>query len=308
MRNTVIDISWLNGKWKDWPLVTPITGVVIKASEGIQIDPYCHLNAPLLNGQTRVSLYHYFRPCRPVWARYMPWEDWIDAQVHVFCLQYRYAGIIETTLPSFLDLEDADKEMNSLGIYWELTGKQRLERVKRWLEGVAKELNIIPGLYVGVSYWKSMGGENALWAANYPLIIAQWPWDALKNFKEHYLAFSRSAVQASFPKAPLPWKHCDYWQWTGYGDPDDVPGHPTGKLAVDMYEEWTDPPEEEPVPPADNLYTVNINLANIRSGPGETYSKMGTVARGIIVRVKREQNHYSETELGWIYSQFLTKV
>lgn len=284
---TIIDISWLNGEWADWPQNSPVTGAVLKAAEGIQIDPYFVRNARFLKNKTRVSAFAYFRPCRSDAFRYIPWQDWIDCQAELFCTQYRAAGLVDQGLPSYLDHEDSDKEKNKWGAWVYISHAERLERIRRWLEYVRNELNILPGLYNGFFRWNELKGEKQ-WAAEYPLIMPMYPYDKAKDFETIYRKIISGEMPLVFPKPPAPWTHITVWQWTGHGKTQDVPGHPAGKLAVDMNVEYSAPVE----PPPHVRVIITCNVQNVRSGPGVEYQRVSSVARNDILNVY-------ETQIGW---------
>lgn len=174
---------------------------------------------------------------------------------------------------------------------------------------VENELGIVPGIYTGYYYWNDFGTSNLAWI-KYPLWLAWW------------------RVPEYVVKVPSPWLVWDFWQDNDKGDgiafgcesaqvdtdwfrgsveelkvyanAPSTPTIPEPRVCPTCLRPWPEAPE--------NIYKVNINLANVRSGPGGTFPVIGTVKRDTIVTVKNISNSYSETELGWIYSLYLTKI
>jgi hypothetical protein len=68
-------------------------------------------------------------------------------------------------------------------------------------------------------------------------------------------------------------------------------------------------PVPVPTPPVTNQYYININLANVRSGPSTAYPIIGTIGLNSVVTVYGSpMNGYSEIGTNqWVFSQYLSK-
>lgn len=132
-----------------------------------------------------------------------------------------------------------------------------LPMAKIWLDEMAKVTRHPPMLYTYPAFWKSVGGEKAGWAKQYPLALAQWPWDnyflsvklppytwtpAQMSVK---LALIDTGAVKPMPLAP--WDKPAIWQWTARGDPKQIPGYYANKKAVDLDIVYMDL-EAEPAP------------------------------------------------------------
>ncbi len=62
---------------------------------------------------------------------------------------------------------------------------------------------------------------------------------------------------------------------------------------------------------ADAAYTVNVDVLNVRSGPGYGYRIIGTLKKGTVVTVVGTSGSWSKIsspKTGWVYSSYLTKT
>ncbi len=61
----------------------------------------------------------------------------------------------------------------------------------------------------------------------------------------------------------------------------------------------------------EGAYTVNVDVLNVRSGPGMTYGIIGTLKKGTVVTVAGTSGAWtkiSSPKSGWVYSFYLTKT
>ena len=58
-------------------------------------------------------------------------------------------------------------------------------------------------------------------------------------------------------------------------------------------------------------YICNGDNVNVRSGPGTSYSSIGKLSKGTVVRVRSINNGWAKikfgTQIGYVYSKYLTK-
>ncbi len=59
-------------------------------------------------------------------------------------------------------------------------------------------------------------------------------------------------------------------------------------------------------------YECNTDNVNVRSGPGTSYSSLGKLAKGTVVRVRRISDGWAKikfgTQIGYVYAKYLTKL
>ena len=123
-------------------------------------------------------------------------------------------------LPPVCDFEEDYAELKNLGSF---------------LYEIEKASGRTPIIYTGVGYWTTSGGQTKAGKhyERYPLWLAKYPYDRSAVFDSWYDKMMLS-MTVPFPKPPKPWKQVNFWQWTARGRPEDVPGYPAGKKAVDF--------------------------------------------------------------------------
>ncbi|MGE5250617.1 MAG: GH25 family lysozyme [Bacteroidota bacterium] len=196
-----IDVSyWDSGV--DWPKVRA-TGqrfVFIKASEGqTYTDPTFDDNwlgaraAGLLRGA-----YHFFR-CN------------LDPEKQAG----RFISTVQAMkdngeLPPVLDLETNDGQINS----------KVISRVKAWLDLVEAEFGRKPILYSGPyflqDHFSELGGGPPAWAKDYPLWLAQYPYQYVPGMQ---------------PLMPRGWFSWAFWQYSDKGQVNGI----NAKVDLDVY-------------------------------------------------------------------------
>jgi len=116
---------------------------------------------------------------------------------------------------------------------------------------IERETGKKPYLYTYPSWWAAQGGLNAAWAKDYPLWLAQWPYDT-KTQPAVFDGYKMNAIKVQIeagtlkPMSLKPWDKADIWQFTSRCSPDYIPGHPGIKKVVDydaIFTPWWSAPE-----------------------------------------------------------------
>ncbi len=209
-----LDVSHYDGALNWAQTASKISFAIIKASEGYVKDDLFDRQWGLAKGNTVRGSYHYFRPAYDPVRAAQALVDWLEED--------------PGELSPMLDLETTDG----------LSGSEVLRRARIWLTEVAARAggrwNKPPMIYTNPGFWQSIGGEEASWAAEFPLVLARWSYDKAVMFGYYYQQVIGGQRELVPPEAPAPWKEYKFWQWTRRGRPEDVPGYPKGKLAVDF--------------------------------------------------------------------------
>jgi len=189
---------------------------MIKASEGMSIDPAFTIQWKAAQGLPRVA-YHFFR-----------------SNVNAIAQAQFFLSIVEKDFGPYdrvsVDFETTDGQSNLAC----------LAAVASFLHEVDKKI-FSPMIYTYPSFWTGIGGEKALWAVNYPLWLAQWPkdtwvlWLPITIFDAPKLAALKGDIESGVIK-PLvlkPWSSPAIWQFTARADTRAVAGHPAYKKVCD---------------------------------------------------------------------------
>ena len=223
------------------------------------------------------------------------------------------------------DPKTSDKVQLDLETMDGLSAVSVAKAVGSWYYEINKVFpNFEKDIYVGYYFWYQLweSGIDMSWAENTKLWLPAYPLDPTPRTinppppfnKEKVDELDSGAFSTYAMKDLPPWGQPSYRQITGYADSRFVPGHPGIKKVVDI--DVLNPnyfgniPIPAPIPvPSNNLYYVNIGLANIRSGPSTVYPIVGTIALNTEVTViGLPNNGYSMVgNARWIFSQYLTK-
>lgn len=184
-----------------------------KVSDGNVIDPVFKDQWNAARGKTLRSAYHFFHPN-------------LDPKASVQkTISYLEGDLGE--LPLMFDMEVADNVGDPF------------VQAKSWLSWYEQLTGIRPIFYSSPNFLYQYHSEKNLWLSNYILHLAEYPWDNLaveqRTPKLHDVLEDK--VPYHFPLPPKPFNKVWFWQWTGKGNPEDVPGYYLGanhKLAVDF--------------------------------------------------------------------------
>jgi hypothetical protein len=140
---------------------------------------------------------------------------------------------------------------------------------------------------------------------DYPLWIAEYPWDKRKDFIQNFSLYNQLAVSGEyFPKAMFPWSQVEMWQWTGHGRVVGLNGD------VDMNVSAAEI-IVPPAPPTQSFYKVTAILGlRIRLLPTVNSPIIGSLKYGAIVGISKIESGwgYSEMFKGWLSMQYLSKM
>jgi GH25 family lysozyme M1 (1,4-beta-N-acetylmuramidase) len=180
-------------------------------------------------------------------------------------------------------------------------------------------------LYTYPSFWNSLGGNiNAPWAAQYKLVLAQWPKDyyiaslPINMFYSGTLATFKQQITTGqyLPMKLLPWKAPAIWQFTSRVSPSAIPGYVGIKKSVDynaVYPSFLG--GVTPPPPVSTTISYKTTVTvNVRSCAQDACPIVGVVAINAIVTgenpavVSGTRTHVLTPYNGWIYSSYLTKI
>jgi hypothetical protein len=127
-------------------------------------------------------------------------------------------------LPVVIDLED-NKAVPSLVF----------GQIDRLSERIKQATGRYPIIYTGLNYWSTTCASKAsqYWCDVHPLWISLPNIDYHTNFEIEYREVMNGTRLPFIPKVP-PFKKVDFIQWTYRGKPEDVPGYPVGKKAIDF--------------------------------------------------------------------------
>jgi GH25 family lysozyme M1 (1,4-beta-N-acetylmuramidase) len=266
--------AYLPMEWNkyDWDFV------FIKCSEGTIIDGAFRQQWNAARGFTIRGAYHYFRPfVDPLFsARKM--ADYLNGDMG--------------ELPVVLDLETTDGRSDCIA------------RALAWLTEFQRLTHIRPIIYSSLGFLNTVQASNYSILGDYKLWLAQYPLDNLDvaTRKERIHATLIGARQLLMPLPPRPFKRISFLQWTGKGDPNDVPGYIASKLAVD-FNFYNGPSVEDmirefsikwiPKPQGEEMaiYGKIINaITNIRSSlPGGAYADIGDLPIGTLIEASHKE-------------------
>ena len=171
----------------DWETVrSSVSFVFIKATDSLQgLDPRfaSHWEGARKAGIPR-GAYHFFHP-----------KHAVDAQVANFT---RHLKSDPGELPPVVDVEEFRDEYQSFSC------EQLAEMLKRFSQGVEKELGRKPMIYTNSQTWKSSFCAQP-YLVDHPLWLAEY------------------RQQPSEPRLPEGWKRWDFWQYTEKGTVAGIP-------------------------------------------------------------------------------------
>jgi hypothetical protein len=199
-----------------------------------------------------------------------------------------------------------------------------LKYAASWLYEMEKH-GVIPLIYTYPTFWRSVQGEAAAWAARYPLALAQWPKDVwILNYSpsifnaDKLAALKNDVASGALQPAPLrPWKGPAIWQFTARADTQAVPGHPAVKKVCDYDAIFMDLVQPSPAPLPQLATYRTLNILNARARADQTSPSVGQVPAGTLLLVDQEQpqngyihfirNLYGPLE-GWVWAAYTQKV
>jgi hypothetical protein len=281
---------------------------IIKCSEGLHRDPAFGINWEDAQGVLPKMAYHFIR-----------------SNVNMFPQAEQLQDLLSTD--SLFD-KSTDRLIVDFETQDGVAGDACLAKVKYFMYEMEK-WGTLPLLYTYPSFWRSIGGEKATWAAGYPLCLAQWPMDNWAGvikvppylFTASKLADLKAKIASGElkPMALKPWIKPAIWQFTARADARAIPGHPAIKTAVDYSAVYMplDCPDVRPpvvVGSKNGLYKCDASVLKIFTGPGDIYKQSTSYLRnGQIVTVKQiilsRGEYWAEVELpsGWVRAMWLSK-
>lgn len=200
---------------------------IIKCSEGLRMDTAFNLQWGAAKGILPRAAYHFFR------SNINPIQQ---AQA---CWSYLFTAGFQKTDSVIVDFETLDGISASKSLLAFASCLYELEK---------KDAH--PMIYTYPAFWKSVGGEQATWAAKYPLVLAQWPKDnwilnySPTIFTSDRLAAIKNNIQNGSlkPVALKPWISPAIWQFSSRVDSKAIPGHPGFKKVIDFNAVFMDLP------------------------------------------------------------------
>lgn len=242
-----IDVSkWdvgMNYALYDWDFA------FVKVSEGSVKDSLFDTHWNGFRGRTQRGGYSFFRAFV---------DPLIAVQRFVEYLDRDYGE-----LPPVLDLEVTDN----------IDVKTVVSRALTWLINCERVVGKTPIVYSSPDFITNVLKLHLYPDfARYPLWLAAYPYDKIY---EGYTEADRERTlhevligtkKLFIPAKPKPFVRTPYYQWTGKGNPEDVPGYYTGtgsKKAVDFNFELEDLPDPQPGEPM--FFKVTADSLNIRS-------------------------------------------
>ncbi len=217
---------------------------IIKVSEGLRMDTAFNLQWSAAKGILPRAAYHFFR------------SNINAIQQAQACWSYLSTAGFEKTDFVILDFETLDG----------ISAPKALLAVASWLYEMEKN-GVKPLLYTYPGFWQSIKGEQATWAAKYPLVLAQWPKDNwILNFSPTVFTTDRLAALknniqsgALKPVTLKPWHAPAIWQFSSRVDSRVLPGHPAFKKVIDYNAVFMDLPvvSAPSVDPTRDYFTLN---------------------------------------------------
>ena len=182
----------------------------------------------------------------------------------------------------------------------------------------------LPIIYTGKSFWESIGGPAATWAARLPLMLAVYPFDNYTDPAQYLAAITdimTGARQLPTVGVPAPWTQADYVQFTGRAPIRLIPGYATGAnwaktadMGIVVSNAAPDPhPGPIPLYPA---YRVNPGTnPNVHVAQNSSSPILGYILSGTVVSIDTIVNGYGHFQPftpylngGWVLMTSLTKV
>ncbi len=330
--NWAIDVSGYDGRrwlWNkgfvydqpmDWKKARDEDGIrlaIMKSSEGTVEDRAFRMNWSGARGVLPRMAYHFFR-----------------SNINAIQQAKYMIGLLRSDFDPRTDYIILDFET--------MDGKDRsdcLRAAGSFLYEIENE-GILPMIYTYPSFWRGVGGEQAIWAKRYPLGLAQWPLDNwIANtriqlppylFTADKLAELKAKVEtgALKPVALKPWDSPAIWQFTARADAKAIPGHPAIKKVVDYNVVYMPlpvlpgelpgiplPPAPPPVDPENNWFKVDAALLKVFAGPGGNFRQVALPLRfSTVVVVLETRVEAGETwarikqPVGWVRASWLTKL
>lgn len=205
-----IDVSKYDVKM-DWSKYT-WDFAYIKVSEGTVIDPLFSYHWNGAKGYTYRGGYHFFR-------------HYVDPKTSALsCAAFLGDDLGE--LPLWFDLEES--------------GEGVAARAKSWLSWYEAITGVRPIIYTGLNILYELNLTSDIsWMKNYKVALALYKYDNLSEATRKRIIHEVLTGQLPFifPATPYPFSRMTSTQWTGKGDPADVPGYYMGvgsKRAVDI--------------------------------------------------------------------------
>jgi hypothetical protein len=309
-RRYVFPAGYLYDRPIDWVRARDEGGLslaIIKSSEGLYVDRAFNMNWSGASGVIARAAYHFFRSNVNAISQADVVLNLLDAR-----------GFDPNKDRFVLDYETLDG----------VTPKVSLKAMASFMYEMQRE-KITPLLYTYPSFWRSIGGEDAKWAVQYPLYLAQWPrdnwWGIMQTppylFTGAKLAALKGDVECGVlaPMALKPWDGAfpAIWQFTARADTKSVPGHPGIKLACDYNAVYMplDGPVAPPVVSTGSKYRVTAALLKVFAGSSDATKQVTSLTNGAEVIVTttvmagypREEWAHIQNPDGWVRAKWLQK-
>jgi lysozyme len=213
------------------------------------------------------------------------------SQAQLFC------GLIKGDLGELPPVCDFEQRLAT-----EPTPAVMASKLWNFLQYVEKDTLRLPMIYTGHFYWEEHGNTDPKWLKYFLWL----PW---------YESESYIKAVTGGTGAPKPWTNWKIWQYSESGD-GLYYGVESSGIDLNYYNgtddellAWSNSIVGGVTPPqSGNVYYVNVNLVNIRSGPASTYSLVGTAPKGKEFVVYETKTNYSRVGINvWIFSSYLTR-